>query len=138
MTNTPLSLPLRQTKQDRKTRHHLKARSWSIYSPIPTPTLWSQHSPGHMARVLADLITLLQHTTCVQSIGWGHTLLQSNPLFPPSSNPSPVPPQQPQPSSPPWLHHHYPHWTQSRVSSKPLPSSSPILSSCISSCSPGP
>jgi len=47
-------------------------------------------------------------------------MLQSNPLFPPSSNPSLVPPQQPQPSSPPWLH---PHLTPLQDSSTPLPSS---------------
>ena len=67
--NSPLSLQLQQTKQEQKTRHHSKARSWSIYSPIPTPTLWSQHSLEHTARALTASITPLSDIFCAQSIG---------------------------------------------------------------------
>ena len=77
------------------------------------------------------------HTSCNER---AHALLcdvvlQPDPLFPPFSNLSLVPPQQPQPSSPPWLH---PYSTLLHASSMLLPSSSPISLFYISYCSPGP
>jgi hypothetical protein len=136
-----LNLPIRRLTQERRLFNidgtPNKVGTLKYYTDIITRMGTKRTCLCYFLTDLGDNQVILGYpwfASAQPRINWAK-VLQSDPLFPPSSNPSLVPPQQPQPSSPPWRH---PHLTPSHVSSKPLPSLLPISLPCTSSYSLGP